>query len=94
MAIKVNWDFMGIATSVACAVHCALLPVVISSLPVFGVNIIHNSFFEWGMISFAFMVGCYSLFHGFARHHKKFLPLSIFFTGAIFLVLKFSFVVF
>src|SRR6476620_11414477 len=88
MEIKANWDAMGIATSVACAIHCALLPVVISSLPIFGINIIHNSFFEWGMIALAFMVGCYSLFHGFARHHKNYLPLSIFFTGAVFLVLK------
>ncbi len=88
MAIKINWDFMGIATSAACAIHCAVLPVVISTLPIFGFNIIHNSFFEWGMISLAFIIGLYSLMHGYIRHHRMRLPFIIFFTGFIFLILK------
>ena len=88
MKIKLNWDAMGIATSLACAIHCALLPILVSSLPVFGINIIHNSFFEWGMIALAFVVGSYSLFHGFVKHHRSFTPVLIFSAGFIFLVLK------
>jgi hypothetical protein len=88
MAIKINWDAMGIVTSVACAIHCAILPVVISTLPVFGINIIHNSFFEWGMISLAFCIGSFSLFHGYIKHHRSFTPVLIFSTGFIFLVMK------
>lgn len=88
METKINWDVLGIATSVACAIHCALLPVLVSTLPVFGINIIHNSFFEWGMIALAFVVGSYSLFHGYAKHHRSFTPVYIFSTGFIFLVLK------
>ena len=88
MAIKTNWDFLGIATSVGCAIHCALLPLVASTLPVFGINIIHNSFFEWGMIALAFVVGSYSLFHGYIKHHRNTFPILIFSAGFIFLVLK------
>ncbi len=88
MNIKLNWDAMGIATSVACAIHCALLPVLLTTLPIFGVNIIHNLFFEWGMIILAFLVGSYSLFHGFIKHHRSYLPVLIFSIGFIFLVLK------
>lgn len=79
---------MGIAASVACAIHCALLPVMVSSLPLFGINIIHNAFFEWGMIALAFIVGSYSLFHGFVKHHRSFTPIFIFAAGVFFLVLK------
>lgn len=79
---------MGIATSIACAIHCALLPVLLTSLPVFGVNIIHNSFFEWSMIILALTVGCYSLFHGYITHHRSLIPILIFSVGFIFLVLK------
>ena len=93
MAVKVNWDFMGIATSLTCAIHCALLPIVVGTLPIFGINIIHNLFFEWGMIILAFIIGCYSLLHGFIKHHKNYLPFYIFFTGFIFLILKQFFVV-
>ena len=79
---------MGIATSLACAIHCALLPILMTSLPLFGVNIIHNTFFEWGMIGLAFVVGSYSLFHGFVKHHRNYTPILIFSGGFIFLVLK------
>lgn len=88
MKIKLNWDAMGIATSIACAIHCALLPILMSSLPVFGINIIHNDFFEWGMIGLAFSVGVYSLYHGFIRHHRSLVPVLIFSVGFVFLVLK------
>ena len=88
MAIKTNWDLLGIATSVGCAIHCALLPLVASTLPIFGINIIHNSYFEWGMIALAFVVGSYSLFHGYIKHHRNTLPVLIFSAGFIFLVLK------
>jgi hypothetical protein len=88
MNIKINLDAMGIATSVACAIHCALLPLLISSLPILGINIIHNLVFEWGMIGLAFIVGFYSLFHGYVKHHRLTAPLLIFAAGFIFLVLK------
>src|SRR6478752_1911410 len=88
MEIKINWDALGIATSVVCAIHCALLPVLVSSLPVFGINIVHNLVFEWGMILLAFVVGSYSLFHGFIKHHRSFTPILIFSAGFICLVLK------
>lgn len=85
---KINWDFMGMLTSIACAIHCAILPLVITTLPVFGVNIINNSAFEWMMIGTAFIVGGYALTHGYQRHHKNIRPLFIFTGGFIFLILK------
>lgn len=88
MNIKLNWDALGIGTSIACAIHCALLPVLMSTLPVFGINIIHNVFFEWGMIILAFVVGSYSLFHGYVKHHRSGLPVFVFSLGFVFLVLK------
>ncbi|MGB5005533.1 MAG: MerC domain-containing protein [Ferruginibacter sp.] len=92
MNIKLNWDALGIGTSIICAIHCALLPVLMSTLPIFGINIIHNVFFEWGMIALAFAVGSYSLFHGFVKHHRSVVPVLIFSVGFIFLVLKQFFV--
>lgn len=79
---------MGIITSAACAIHCALLPVLMGSLPLFGINIIHNIFFEWAMIALAFVVGSYSLYHGFVKHHHSFTPVLIFSAGFVFLFLK------
>ncbi len=88
MKLKINWDRLGITTSVVCAIHCGLLPIILPVLPLFGVNIVHNALFEWAMIALAFGVGCYSLYHGFIRHHHRYTPFTIFLIGFAFLVLK------
>jgi tetrahydromethanopterin S-methyltransferase subunit C len=92
MKLQVNWDTLGITTSLVCAIHCAVLPLVLTSLPLFGINIIHNNFFEVGMIALAFVIGSIALFHGYKRHHHRTLPLFVFSAGFIFLVLKELFV--
>ncbi|HSU51936.1 MAG TPA: MerC domain-containing protein [Segetibacter sp.] len=85
---KVNWDALGITASVACAIHCALLPLFFTSLPIFGINIIQNILFEVVMVFVAFIIGTYSLYHGFRKHHHSFLPLMVFAVGFVFLILK------
>lgn len=92
MKLKVNWDAIGITASVACAIHCAVLPLLYSTLPLFGMNIIHNLAFEAGMVFLAFCVGAYSFYHGFRRHHHSWLPFSLFAAGIVLLVLKLFFV--
>lgn len=88
MNVKMNWDGLGILTSLACAIHCAILPLMVTSLPLFGINIVHNQLFEWSMIALAFAVGVYSLVHGYIKHHQAVLPLAIFMAGFTFLVIK------
>ena len=86
--MKINWDGLGIATSLLCAIHCLILPLLLTSLPIFGVNIVHNGVFEWGMIALAFSIGAYALLHGYKTHHKNVLPLLIFLIGFILLAAK------
>jgi hypothetical protein len=88
MKMRINWDGLGIATSLACAIHCAVLPLLLTSLPLFGMNILHNATFEWIMIAIAIAVGIYSLVHGYIRHHRSYLPLLIFAAGTCMLVTK------
>ena len=88
MNLKINWDGLGIATSLACAIHCIVLPLLLTSLPLFGMNIIHNVYFEWGMIMLAFAVGVYALAHGYKTHHKNILPVFLFTAGFLLLITK------
>lgn len=88
MPVKLNWDAVGIATSILCAIHCALLPLVLTSLPLLGINIIHNGPFEWFMIGMAFLIGAYSLSHGYRRHHHSLNPILLFSVGFFFLAAK------
>jgi len=88
MFSKINLDVLGITASVLCAIHCAVLPLVLASLPVLGINIIHNAYFEYGMILLAFLVGSWALLHGFRRHHGRLIPLLLFTGGLLLLVAK------
>ena len=85
---KINYDALGIAASIACAIHCALLPLVMTSLPILGINIINNYWFEFFMILLALFIGIYSLMHGFKKHHHRKLPIFIFTAGISLLFLK------
>ncbi|HVM87364.1 MAG TPA: MerC domain-containing protein [Puia sp.] len=88
MSIKINWDVLGIGASLACAIHCAVLPLILTSLSLFGVNIINNYAFEYFMIGLAFIIGSCALWHGYKKHHRSFLPLSFFFSGMLCLLAK------
>jgi hypothetical protein len=88
MGIKINKDALGITTSLVCAVHCAVLPLVFTSFPVFGVNIIHNRVFEFGMIGLAFLIGMLALSHGFRKHHRRMVPWMLFTAGMLLLTAK------
>lgn len=88
MNLKINWDALGITASVACAIHCAVLPLFLTSLPVLGFEVIDNLAFEYGMIMLAFIIGTYSLFHGFKKHHHSKVPLLVFSAGMALLLAK------
>ena len=88
MFTKINLDALGVTASILCAIHCAILPLVVASLPVFGVNIVHNALFEYGMICLAFVVGTVALWHGFTRHHQRLIPWLLFMGGMIALIAK------
>jgi hypothetical protein len=85
---KINYDALGIAASVACAIHCAVLPLVMSSLPILGINIINNFWFEIFMIVLAMGIGLHSLTHGFKKHHHRILPIIVFVIGISLLLVK------
>ncbi|MCH5715777.1 MerC domain-containing protein [Niabella hibiscisoli] len=78
MRNRINWDALGITTSILCAIHCAVLPLFLAALPMFGVDIIENLAFEIGMIVLAFVIGCYALWHGYKWHHHSKTPLVLF----------------
>jgi hypothetical protein len=88
MNMRVNWDALGISASLACAIHCAVLPLLLSSLPIFGINIIENLAFEYFMIFLAFAIGAWSMWHGYRKHHHSLVPLLVFLAGIVFLLIK------
>jgi len=88
MKLQINWNALGVSATVACAIHCALLPLFLSTLPLFGINILDNIYFEAGMILVALLIGGLTLLHGYRKHHHRSIPLILFITGMFFLIFK------
>lgn len=61
-------DRIGATGSLLCAVHCALLPVLIALLPSIGLAAWQNDGVELGFVLFASAIGFYSLVQGYRRH--------------------------
>jgi hypothetical protein len=81
MRIKINWHALGISATLICAIHCAIAPLLLSSLPLFGVNIIENIWIELLLLATAFVIGITTFWHGYKKHHHKLVPISLFSIG-------------
>ncbi len=86
--LKINFDALGVTVSIACAIHCAVLPMAMATLPILGINIIHNPTFECTMIGMALLIGIRALLHGYRRHHHRLTPGVLFIAGMILLIAK------
>ena len=74
-------DSIGMTASTLCAIHCALVPIFITALPLIGLGFLANPWFEWGMIILAFMIGVSSISSSYFRMHKRLLPLLLLSLG-------------
>lgn len=88
MKLRLNWDSLGIATTLLCAIHCMVLPLLLTSLPLMGIDLIHDPVFEWSMILLAIIIGIYALYHGYIKHHRNIVPVYLFLAGAALLIVK------
>lgn len=61
-------DRLGATGSLLCALHCALLPVLIAVLPPLGLGAALGGRFEEAFVLFATLVGGYSVLSGYHRH--------------------------
>lgn len=61
-------DRFGATASLLCAVHCALLPLVLAVLPALGLGFLADHRFEHAFIAFASVLALTTLLFGFRRH--------------------------
>ncbi|WP_329743021.1 MerC domain-containing protein [Dyella sp. A6] len=69
-------DRLGAMASFLCAIHCAVLPFVLTLLPLLGLGFLAEHGFERGFVLFACLLALTSLLGGFRRHRRR-LPLSL-----------------
>lgn len=67
-AAHLHLDRLGATGSLLCAIHCALLPVVIALLPSLGIAAGLGDTFERGFVLLASLLGLFTLVQGYRRH--------------------------
>jgi uncharacterized membrane protein YhaH (DUF805 family) len=76
-------DNVGITASILCAIHCAAIPVLFTSLPLIGLGFLANACVEWGMIIFALLIGFYSIGLSYRRVHHRPVPVIMLLLGFV-----------
>ena len=64
-------DVVGAAASLTCALHCAVLPFVVTLLPVWGLAFLAEAWMEWLFLAAAAVVGLVSLSRGYRAHRSR-----------------------
>jgi cation transport ATPase len=79
---KARLDKISIAVALACMLHCVLVPVLLTTLPLWGVEILENVYIELATIAIALVAGGWAVWTGYRKYHRKlFIPLL--FTAGI-----------
>jgi hypothetical protein len=78
---RFSWDVVGFSASTICAVHCLVVPLALMFSSVSGIEILHNHNLETFILMFSTAVGTISIIPGWYRHHRKAIPVLLFFTG-------------
>jgi len=86
MTAENRLDRLGAAASLACAAHCAAMPLLIGLLPLVGLGFLAKEQTEWALVGFSLGVGSLSLIPSYARKHRQWRPLLLFAFGASLIV--------
>lgn len=61
-------DRFGAAGSLICAVHCALVPLLLAAAPSLGLSVWLGDSLEQGFVVFVTVLGVFSMVWGYRRH--------------------------
>ncbi len=89
--LALNLDSIGLTASLICAVHCALFPLFLLALTFYGMNFVAGPLLEYSLIIFSVLIGFFTFSHGYRNHHRSLVPIGIFLTGLLIIILSHSF---
>ncbi len=87
-ALSPKWDFLGIGLSIACGIHCLAAPLLLSALPIMGMEFLAGEGVETAMIVIITVLVGYAGYRGF-KLHENLLVVVLFLSGLLaFLLLR------
>ena len=75
------WDRVGMWLSYICALHCALMPLVIGYLALSGMGKFAAESTEWAIIGCSLGIGLFRLFYSYFHEHRQAAPIFFFLIG-------------
>ena len=86
-------DSAGMTASILCAIHCAIVPLLITMLPLAGLGFLANPLIEWSMIIFALCIGTYAIGLSYLQTHHKLLPVVLLIVGFLIIIAGHVFII-
>jgi hypothetical protein len=74
-------DHIGMTASTLCALHCAIVPILITTLPLMGLGFLARPWLEWSMIILALLIGSYTLGTSYLFEHHRPKPIILLAIG-------------
>ena len=68
---KTFGDWVGISASVLCTIHCVLLPLLVTTLPVFGIEVLENFWLEIALLALTAIIGGWAIYRGFKNYNAS-----------------------
>jgi MerC mercury resistance protein len=78
-------DRLGMSASLACAVHCAVLPLLLAALPAIGLAWLDSAWVDWTMVALAAVIALRAHRGGF-RLHRSCMPSAVAVAGLLAIV--------
>jgi hypothetical protein len=78
--LNFNLDSIGFSASFICAIHCATLPLLLTSISASKLGFLANPVFEIFMIILSVIIGVSSLLPSY-KQHKKIIPIAFLLLG-------------
>lgn len=74
-------DQLGMTASTLCALHCLLVPLLLTALPFAGLAFLVQPWIDIVTIAAGLLIGGVSLGISYTRHHRRILPLLLLIAG-------------
>lgn len=66
----IDQEKVRVAASLACTIHCVMLPILITVLPLLGLTLLAHPRVQAGLIDLSALIGVFSLCVGFREHGR------------------------
>jgi len=85
---SINLDFLGFSASMLCAIHCAMLPFVMTVGMLGGLSWLNAPWIEISFILISIVLAMFSLYPSYKNEHTNGKPLQIAGLGFFFLFIS------